>query len=194
MADSTDEGRKDTPADLPADAERKALFPETHRKSAQLLGKEVSLRPLPISWAKRIKAILDEANALITDAEQDADVSDELLACHLRAAALLGDFYGTFDAGLSDEAKAAAVADAMAAPEVLGLISAQLNLNGENDFLLNGSRWHIALLNEGGRRTSATIETAIQAIRAFPSLQSSPPSPSPTADSPTSPEIIPAGN
>ena len=75
MADEKDEtakGREEIEA-----AEEKVLFPDTHRREIVFCAKEVSLRPLPLTWARQLNRAFDKARKYLQEDAKDDDCADE---------------------------------------------------------------------------------------------------------------------
>jgi len=114
----------------------KVLIPELHTKKAVLAGNEVELHPLPVANAKKISKDITEVRELITSTinvenpenippDFDLKIMDALIS----AVRNIADFYKL---GLSLEE----ISSKCSTSELLNFIEVQLEVNGENDFLL----------------------------------------------------------
>jgi hypothetical protein len=110
----------------------KVLFNETTDK-VKLLDKERTLRPIPIKYAKQISAKLIPFSLEVQEAfnKQEAkDLNAGMMAALTDAANIIASFYKWDDVlkAISDEEITTA--------EMQSLCISQVNLNGNNDFLL----------------------------------------------------------
>jgi len=127
MADELDDIKGREEFEAKAD---KVLYPDTHRKDACLLGKTISLRPLPIKYAKQINFLLEQMTAEAPDAKDGGAREDDLLIAKLcRAASIIATYHG-------EEFTPGQIEDGAGCSEIMAFCEAQVALNGENDFLL----------------------------------------------------------
>jgi hypothetical protein len=134
----------------------KALFPDTHTETIEVLGIERELRPLPIKWARKLHSITSPVavkiqNSINSKKQQEFDV--QLLDASMKAATMLAQFYGWED-----------VEEALKEEEILMddvqiLLVEQATLQRANDFLLNPLR--VVL---GGRRLAEVGMIQFQSI------------------------------
>ncbi len=173
----TDKGREEIEA-----AEEKVLFPDTHRKEIVFCGKEISLRPLPLKWARQLNRAFDKARKYLQEDAKDDDCADEEAAnAFLSAAVALCDFYRL---GLDR----AAIEAAATLPEIMDFCEDQAALQKENDFLLWRLRGHMRATNVAMRFRGemlaklANLQLPAAATEIFQSLPSSPALPKPGED------------
>jgi len=121
----------------------RCLFPSEDTKDVVVLGKTRELRPLPIKWARKLKVSIqplvteiskgfDETTA--GTATEDFDAEGPILNAIEKATLVLADFYGWQDV------KEAMAGDGLSLGEQQTLAAVQVNVNGNNDFLLGGLR------------------------------------------------------
>lgn len=116
----------------------KVLFPATHTKQVEMLGKVRDLEPLTVKWSKQVrsamqpyaKALEQAINNPNTVEDQDMQLLDGITHC----ARILCNKYGW-----EDIAKAISEDD-LTTSELQTLVVTQLNLQGENDFLVTPLR------------------------------------------------------
>jgi hypothetical protein len=116
----------------------KVLFPDAcDLKSIEIQGKKRDLRPLPVKYAMQIRTALAPIMGEVDKAaigneegpEKDFDAEEPLLDCLQKAADILISYY-----------KWEIDKDELSLPELQLLATAQVQLNGANDFLLGGLR------------------------------------------------------
>jgi hypothetical protein len=115
----------------------KVLFPETHTDKITVLGQERQLRPTPIKVSRKIDDLLSPLIDKIEAAEksaEDVDVGEDMLAVLFEVVAYLADFYEWEDVAT------AAREENLSHVELERVAVGQQNLNGRNDFLLQGLR------------------------------------------------------
>ena len=178
MADELDDikGREEF-----ADKAERVLFPETDTKEVTFLGKSVSLRPLPIKWAKMLNRAFDKAwKRFGEDAVDTDDGDEEITNAFLVATTALCEFYRL---GLTREQ----IEEQADVPEMIAFCTSAAARCKENDFLLwrlRGASEVIALTALKRQRDLAQMRAAIlEADATIPSGSSSPVSQKPTEDS-----------
>jgi len=113
----------------------KVLFPETHIKKANISDKEISLRPLPISYAKQISKDLGTVRRMIIESGNEGgktlpdDYDLQLIDALVRSVKTICDFYGL---GLNEEK----LSVNCSTNELLKFVELQVEVNSDNDFLL----------------------------------------------------------
>jgi len=120
----------------------RVLFPETDTHEVTVLGKVRELRPLPIKVAQRLKATIAPLNkelqagieAVEKNPKLDFDGETLIVQVLEKAASILADFYDWQDV------KEALAKDGLALAELQGLAALQVEVSGNNDFLLDGLR------------------------------------------------------
>jgi len=130
----------------------KALFPDTHTEKVMVLGKERTLKPLPLKFSREINARLKPFNDKLKQAQQggDAETTEQELADDLVAVAeILAKRYDFEDvvAGLKEEE--------LTVDEIQAFVVTQVNLQQKNDFLLTPLRFLVGLLQ---RREIAMVQ------------------------------------
>lgn len=111
----------------------KVLFPDIHTNSVTILKKPRELRPLTVKWARKLRAImqpyaqkLDAATKNPNNIDVDLDLLDGIKG----AAKIIAEVYGWEDVVLAiDE-------EDLTTGELQALVATQVQLQGENDFLL----------------------------------------------------------
>jgi len=132
----------------------KALFPDTHTDTVEVLGVKRTLRPLPIKWSKQMHALLAPFHEGLEAAEITAEGTNiekvkevvanelDLLSLMLSASEIIATYYKWED-----------VLEALKSEEVLSdelqaLIVVQQNLQKANDFLLMGLRMLVGVMQQ----------------------------------------------
>ena len=116
-----------------------ALFPETHTKSVQVLGKERILRPLTIKYSRIVNKLLepymDRLSKTAVEGSEEAATGvpmDLILTSLFRVVKSMADFYGNE----WEDIKIAIESEDIALVEMEGVVVQQSHLNTVNDFLL----------------------------------------------------------
>lgn len=119
----------------------RCLFPDEDTKDVEVLGVKRELRPLPIKWARKLKASIQPIVADIqkgfdgaSNADEDYDAEAPLLDALEKAAQVIVDFYGW------EDVKEALKGDGLPLSDYQALAAVQVGVNGSNDFLLVGLR------------------------------------------------------
>lgn len=121
----------------------KALFPQTHTGKVTVLGKERTLRPLTIKYARQLNAHLQAFQDKVSEGADEEKVVDlDLLDTVLSACTVIAQFYGW-----EDVLKAVEEEDCELT-EMQGLVVAQTNLQDSNDFLLMGLRLLVVVMQQ----------------------------------------------
>jgi hypothetical protein len=120
----------------------RVLFPQTDTTEVTLLGKTRELHPLPIKAAQRLKKALTPMNKELQagieltekDPKAEYDAQDAILRSLEKTAEILAEFYGWTDI------QEALSKDGISITELQALAVTQVEVNGSNDFLLDGLR------------------------------------------------------
>ena len=115
----------------------KVLFPDLHNTYVTLLGKERELRPLVVKWAKKLRVCMKpyaEKLAAASNSPTPMDVDLELLDGITRTTRMLAEIYGW------DDVIKAIDEEDLTASEIQSVVTTQVQLQGENDFLLTSLR------------------------------------------------------
>jgi len=111
----------------------KVLFPNTHTKQLNILGKVRDLEPLTVKWSKQLRSAMQPyAKALETAIKDPNKVEDQdmqLLDGISHCCRILCAKYGW------DDIRQALDDDELTTSDLQAIAVAQLNLQGENDFL-----------------------------------------------------------
>lgn len=122
----------------------KVLFPNTHNATVMLhlpgneSPTEYKLRPVPVKWAKKIRDVLSALQVKWQAGYENKDVvvdmTEDNQSALTEVAKVLADFYGW------TPVKAALDDAGLTTSELQTIAVEQLYLQGTNDFLLNGLR------------------------------------------------------
>jgi len=126
------------------DGSDSVMHPELASVDVNFLGKTFAMRPLPISYAKKVNKICQPmmhkfaAASLLAEkdpekAMQETDLDNESIDALLQSAQVLLDFYDL-------KSLAATMEDNASVSSLYGFVTAQLGLNESNDFLLRSCR------------------------------------------------------
>lgn len=110
----------------------KILFPDEHVTSAIALGKKRELRPMTVKWARKIRACMQPYAKKLEDATKSpgtVDIDLDLLEGLYNAVKIMADYYEW------EDIKAAVDEEDLTTSELQALVTAQVTLQGENDFL-----------------------------------------------------------
>lgn len=128
----------------------KVLFPDTHTDKVTLLGKERTLKPVPVKIARQINAatvaIANRINAAfagdgsIAEDQLNKPLDEPVTTALMTVTKVLADYYEWLDV------KFAAESEDLTLTEVQALAVTQVRLNENNDFLLSPLRTLIASL------------------------------------------------
>ena len=111
----------------------KVLFPDMHNKEIFLLGKVREFRPLVVKWSKKLRGIMQPYAKQLDSAVKSIEITDidlELLEGIQKSARLIAQVYGW------EDIEKAIDEEDLTTSEVQSIVVTQLNLQGENDFLL----------------------------------------------------------
>lgn len=130
-----------------ADLDR-VLFPDTDTRHVELLGKKRELKPLPIKHAKKLKAIIAPAyekfqkgvEEASKEGAKDYEAENEVLEILQDAVKYLADFYNW------DDVRKEIAEENVTLTDLQAVAAVQVNVNGENDFLLSGLRAVVRLM------------------------------------------------
>lgn len=124
----------------------KALFPDSHTDTVELLGLKRTLRPLPVKYAKQLFELffpftkaLDESTKG-TPQESTMSLDGPILTAMFKQAEILAKYYKW------DDVLKAAQEEELTLTELQSLSSVQSELNRSNDFLLGPLRIAIRLM------------------------------------------------
>jgi hypothetical protein len=144
-------------------AESLVLHPATHNKVVSVGGKTLTLRPLPITTAKKLNAYAKNAYEKINEfqgkspsaTEDDATGLLESLSHALEQTCVdLVEFYSAQDALLPVE-------DKLSIQEILFFIDSQVEVNGDNDFLLSGLKTVSKIIQTAGKAQTHQLASVI---------------------------------
>jgi len=113
------------------------LFPTTHTKDAEVLGKVRSFTPLPLKFAKQISKALHKLTVDLQPLMQnDVFINIEEVACDkmLAACKIIADYYKW------DDVTAAIDDEMVSTTDLQNMVVTQLRIQGTNDFLLKTLR------------------------------------------------------
>jgi len=158
-------------------AEDKVLNPGTHIKACTFMDHEIDLRPLPISYTKRINnklAKLQDTYAAAAREGSDAKTSEilknfdvETMDGLISATSIILKFYN-IDIPVSE------IEEKSNTEELLMLARLQLAINGENDFLLQPLRT-ITVISLAASRAMAQLRNSLSTLpSAKPGASASP--------------------
>lgn len=168
-------------------AEARVLVPETHTQRVRIGEHDVTLKPLNIGPAKRVKALLDPvalANEKATGTEQIQTAIEETQDAFTRVLCYLGQVYNV-------PLNAEWIEEHLDAPTVRRIVEAQLDLSRDNDHLLFSLRQGSSFL----AGITAAQKAMLQAVQTAVKAASTPASAKPgTSDSPSSSSATPAGS
>lgn len=142
------------------------LVPETVLTEHQFGARKLMLKPLPMFYARQIRALIEPYETRLNQAGKagdnappvDEDVMSQAASALTKAAAVICKCY---DVTLPEDQ----IEKEYTQPEILRLVMAQLDVGGTNDFLLLGSRNVLLLLVGGTRATALNQATVQEAIR-----------------------------
>jgi hypothetical protein len=119
--------------ELVGKAESLVLHPTTHTKSLSVGGTTLTLRPLPIAISKKINASIASIYSELTkvqSGEADENTQDRIASSLESVVEILIEFY--------QAKKLRPIEEKLSMTEIFAIIDAQVEVNGSNDFLLNG--------------------------------------------------------
>lgn len=142
-------------------AEDRVLFPDSSSVKAKICGRDITLRPLPIYYAKKVGNRIQNLVNLINGNEEDREkwrkgandlVADAFVEC-------LVDICSFYEEDITGDM----IQKSMTTAEVKAVIIAQAQLNEESDFLLQPLHIIIMLISgaeEGIKNVRKRIDTA----------------------------------
>ena len=110
----------------------KILFPDEHVTSAMALGERRELKPMPVKWARKVRSCMQPYAKKLEEATKNPgtiDVDLDLLEGICQAVKTMAEFYGW------EDILEALKEDSLTTSELQALVTAQVTLQGANDFL-----------------------------------------------------------
>ncbi len=148
-----DDPKKDEEKEKIAAAEEKVLFPETHTIDANFMEHKLKLRPLPISYARKINRLLSDLQDMLSTAAKSSDdkeVQKTLKHADIQAADGLMDSVIIILSFYKIDATRVMLEEKVSTQELVALAHLQTTINGSNDFLLQPLRTIIAIASASG--------------------------------------------
>lgn len=119
----------------------KALFPDTYTDEVEVCGKQRKIRPLTIKPARVISSLLESFQTLVNEAQvSKSPIEIDVLKNILSVCSVLAGYYKW------EDVKAKIEEEDVSLSELQLLIVQQVRLQDSNDFLLNGLRTLVGVM------------------------------------------------
>jgi hypothetical protein len=137
-------------------AENRVLFPDSHGVKAKFCGEEITLRPLPIKYAKVIQTHMQNILGMPGGTPEEQEVwkkkaNEIIIDAFTECLIAMGEFYKK--PGITRET----IEETMSTTEIKAVIIAQSQINEDSDFLLQPLHIIIALISKS--------EEAVERVR-----------------------------
>lgn len=115
----------------------KVLFPDSQMQPVNIMGKVRDLTPMPVKWAKKLRAAMLPFSDKLAAAQKDPTAASEdmaLLEAIAQCCRVICDRYGW------EDIKQALDDEELTSSDMQALVVAQTSLQGSNDFLVTPLR------------------------------------------------------